>query len=123
MEDGVERYNSFVANLGAFVSSPERIIPGETDSMPSVFWITNPANTWIGNVAAGAKGSGYWFELFKRGPKASMLVDVEPSKEPLLRFEGNAAHSILGVSIEIQWFIAVIAHTRQDVSANLSFRL
>ncbi|GJP59359.1 hypothetical protein CLOP_g11076 [Closterium sp. NIES-67] len=38
----------------------------ETDDRPSTFWITNPNNNLIGNVAAGSEDSGYWMELRDR---------------------------------------------------------
>jgi hypothetical protein len=108
IEDGVERYNSFVKNLGAFVSMPKKTVNGDSDYAPSVFWITNTMNSYVGNVAAGSDDSGYWFELFKRGIKADRLTDLEPSREPLLRFENNVAHSIRGVG--------VIAHSSDSAS-------
>lgn len=35
----------------------------ETDNRPSTFWITNPKNEFIGNVAAGSGDSGYCLQL------------------------------------------------------------
>ena len=46
----------------------------------------------MGNVAAGSEGSGFWFELKKRGHRAH-LFDLDPKSADLLRFRNNAAHS------------------------------
>lgn len=86
LEDGTETDNKFYGNLGilarAAVANAQnpRLIPGIlaanedakdvakfpflTDSAyPSVFWIANGWNEFIGNMAAGATacGSAYWF--------------------------------------------------------------
>jgi hypothetical protein len=135
LEDGVERFNSFVNNLGVYVTNPRNVITTvtsggqrvrESDSSASTFWITNPTNSFVGNVAAGAEDSGYWFELFKRGPKADTgaMANVEPSREPLLRFENNAAHSIRVVRAEVAHFAACPNHIFTPVLASyLSRRL
>jgi hypothetical protein len=56
LEDGGEEYNTFDHNLGInargvpnLKEDPLQIIP--TDSSPSIFWITNPNNTFINNAA------------------------------------------------------------------------
>lgn len=56
LEDGNEQSNTFDHNLGVnsrgvgnLIEDPLQIIP--TDSSPSVFWITNPNNTFINNTA------------------------------------------------------------------------
>ena len=99
LEDGIETGNSFLRNLGARTSRPSTLIPNqgtngyETDQfLPSTFWITNPTNTWMGNVAAGSEGTGFWFELRKRGPRAQ-LFDLNPKTADLIRFKNNVAHS------------------------------
>jgi len=33
-----------------------------TDSAPSVFWITNPNNSFVGNHAVGGK-FGFWYSM------------------------------------------------------------
>lgn len=63
-EDGIEQGNEFLYNLGALTRSVDVKIPDdgsngdETDDEPSTFWMTNPSNTWIGNVAAGSEDNG-----------------------------------------------------------------
>ena len=60
VEDGMEQNNRFLHNLGAQTKIPTDIIPDdgfngeETDDEPATFWLTNPTNDMIGNVAAGA---------------------------------------------------------------------
>ena len=77
LEDGHETGNHFVRNLGGNVSAVDVLIPDhgfngkETDNEPSVFWITNPSNTFIGNVSAGSRSSGFWFELMLRVRESS----------------------------------------------------
>ena len=72
----------------------------ETDDRPSTFWMTNPTNTWVGNVAAGSEDNGFWLELrtFVRGPQAAMYPDLNPRKSPLTLFKENVAHSNRNVS-------------------------
>lgn len=105
-EDGIEHDNEFLYNLGALTRKVDNRIPDngsngdETDNLPSTFWMTNPSNTWVGNVAAGSEDNGFWFELIKRGTRADMYPDLEPKYEPLRRFENNVAHSNADVSEE-----------------------
>ena len=47
--------------------------------MPSTFWITNPKNHFIGNVAGGSIAFGFWFDM--SGVKASVYT-----------FKDNVAH-------------------------------
>jgi hypothetical protein len=99
LEDGGELDNKFVANLGATTRRTTRLIrPFETDNtIPSTFWISNPANTWGGNVAAGSEGSGYWFELQDLVRSPTLLlpssIGMVPKKLALQTFSGNIAHS------------------------------
>lgn len=102
VEDGIERGNRFVRNLGAETIVPAESVPGASDRDPAVFWITNPLNIFDGNVAAGSEGSGFWFELGVRGEHEHFYLGGDPKREPLLLFRDNTAHSCLEVC-----FIAV----------------
>jgi len=96
LEDGGERWNIFERNLGAVGHGVEKLIsPQESDDTPSTFWITNPQNTWKGNVAAGAGLSGFWFEVKGRvrGSSASIHPDMIPNRLDLLEFIDNVSHS------------------------------
>lgn len=94
-EDGIETGNTFARNLGASILAPNILIPGENDNAPAVFWVTNPSNHWIDNVAAGSDSSGFWFDTRPnvRGPSLSGNEIVRPQAMDLLTFRGNTAHS------------------------------
>jgi hypothetical protein len=99
VEDGIETGNMFIRNLGAQTGIPKKIIPNdgtngiETDDKPATFWITNPSNIWISNVAAGSENSGYWFELLLRGTEKNRFRDLDPKSATLVIFKDNVAHS------------------------------
>lgn len=99
VEDGMESGNKFLRNLGAKTGAPDVLIPDmghngvETDDAPATFWITNPTNVWVGNVAAGSQGSGFWFELMLRGTHADLFPDLDPKSASIIKFENNVAHS------------------------------
>ena len=96
LEDGIERGNQWIRNLGAATRSPIKVVPGGSDKEPSIFWISNPSNTYVGNIAAGSEGSGIWMELGVRGQHE---YPGNPKRETLLLFKDNAAHSCFRVSM------------------------
>jgi hypothetical protein len=109
LEDGIETGNQFVRNLGAQTGAPLKIIPDEgkngheTDQdRPTTFWITNTMNSWVGNVAAGAEGIAFWFELLVRGPLQDTYEGGKPKNNPMTLFKDNVAHSG-GVSAKIHF--------------------
>jgi cell migration-inducing and hyaluronan-binding protein len=61
------------------------------------FWITNPDNSFIDNVAAGSDENGFWLSLpeHPQGAFAGMeaAADIWPRRTPLRAFRGNVAHS------------------------------
>jgi len=99
LEDGGEMDNTFIGNLAAVTRKVDtKIRDEETDNTPSSFWLTNPMNTFIGNVAAGSEHSGFWFEMRTsvRNPTRAMsaeLSSMNPSVLPLKSFKDNVAHS------------------------------
>ncbi len=116
LEDGSERFNVIRRNVVVLSKKPvagEEIL--ETDNgfnalqnrSPSSYWITNPNNTFTDNVAAGTEGTGYWF-AFPQKPLGLSLTHprfstLEPYKQPLGAFTGNAAHScMMGLDINDQ---------------------
>jgi len=125
LEDAVEHGNQFIHNLailtkchpdgkpceptdlGAVASGDGRglgaagqksgdvLIP--SDNTASSFWITNPDNTYIGNVAAGSEATGYWFALPEH-PTGAFLnkagsETIWPRRTPVREFKGNTSHS------------------------------
>lgn len=97
-----QTFYSFYRNLGALTKPPVGwnneaglIRPEENDHFPSTFWITNPQNDFIDNVAAGSRSTGIWFNLMLRGPSAAFEINQgsNPKTNPQGKFEGNVAHS------------------------------
>jgi len=125
LEDGIETGNAFVRNLAIQTKChptmdcvPTNLAPvgeienrnaarqvsmsGEHTLLPSdntvaSYWITNPDNIFIENVAAGSDENGFWFSLPEHpigqflGTEASL--DIWPRRTPLGEFRGNVAHS------------------------------
>ncbi|MFC4426232.1 G8 domain-containing protein [Deinococcus navajonensis] len=99
LEDGDETGNRLEGNLVTLVRRPNSKL-GETPLLPSdkraaAFWITNPANTVKGNVAAGVEGVGFWYALPEHptGLGAANGAGTWPRRTPLGTFDGNIAHS------------------------------
>jgi cell migration-inducing and hyaluronan-binding protein len=124
LEDAVETGNQFVHNLAIMVkchptqpcvptnlgpdgdrpsfaestagqASKQVLIP--SDNTVSAFWITNPDNTYIDNVAAGSDEIGFWFALPEH-PTGAFLdkegsANIWPRRTPVREFKGNTAHS------------------------------
>jgi cell migration-inducing and hyaluronan-binding protein len=119
MEDGIEHGNQFVHNLGIMTKchptlpcQPTNLgIPSErgpsgqqsdhvlipSDNTAATYWITNPANTYVDNVAAGSDETGFWLSLPEHPTGAFQGSEVSqatwPRRTPLGTFRGNVAHS------------------------------
>lgn len=103
LEDGVETGNRIHRNLALLTGIPEasdRLLA--SDATPASFWISNPANSVVGNVAAGSHGSGFWYDLQEKvtatGTPPGQLhhghpVTARPATAPLGAFVANVAHS------------------------------
>ena len=98
MEDGAETGNRFISNLGILTMRPaeeNRLLP--SDESPATFWITNPANEFTGNVAAGSEAFGFWIALPEHPTGLSATDETDATvwlrRTPLLRFSDNTAHS------------------------------
>ncbi|WP_160148121.1 GEVED domain-containing protein [Rubripirellula obstinata] len=63
----------------------------------AAYWITNPNNTWIGNISAGSEGTGFWFILPDRvighSRDTGLYNGYNPSKQNLGIFDHNTSHS------------------------------
>ena len=94
LEDGAETGNLIQGNLGLSSRVPsgtDRLLG--SDSRPATFWITNPDNTFRGNVAAGSRGFGFWC-AFPAAPTGLSVGQPDlPRTTPLREFSGNVAHS------------------------------
>jgi cell surface hyaluronidase len=96
LEDGAERGNLFDGNLGLLTRKPQGkgLLPSDTEYLgPATFWITNPANSFRGNVAAGSEGTGFWIALPEHPTGLSATGRVFPRRTPLGAFSGNTTHS------------------------------
>lgn len=76
LEDASERFNKINYNLALLTKRPalgEEIIPADNSDdepqnrTPATYWITHPDNEFIGNLAGGTVGTGFWF-AFPRKP-------------------------------------------------------
>ena len=125
MEDGIEHGNQFVRNLAIQTKchtskpcDPTDLAPfGSTadllnfkttgqdskdvlipsDNTVSSYWITNPDNTYVGNVAAGSDATGFWF-AFPDHPTGQFegtdaSKNTWPAQTKVREFRGNVAHS------------------------------
>ena len=127
-EDGNEFGNVFENNLGALtlpVETENLLSSVDSDDNPSTYWMPTPRNTLTGNVAAGSKGAGFWFEVegFFRGASqnAPEVLDGSlpiPSRQNLAPyiFDSNKAHSNNGNGMqtyrECSPIIAKLCHHR-----------
>jgi cell migration-inducing and hyaluronan-binding protein len=125
LEDAVEHGNQFIhnlailtkchpdgkacepTNLGADASGDARalsvagqkakdaLIP--SDNTASSFWITNPDNTYIDNVAAGSEETGYRNALPEHQTGAFLdkpgSKNIWPRRTAVREFKGNTSHS------------------------------
>lgn len=102
LEDGNEQYNVFDGNLGIWARKPvigQHVLPtdyrvGVASNGPAVFWMSNPTNTVINNVAAGTEGSGFWYHTANQvtgdPPPA---VQMNPKIQPFGVFDNNRMHT------------------------------
>jgi hypothetical protein len=97
LQDGGEWNNVFRRNLGARTKPlpPDTPVVGENDDFPATFWITNPSQHYVGNVAAGSQSTGFWMDLKIRGPSAFLEVNanIKTRNTPLGSFRENVSHS------------------------------
>jgi hypothetical protein len=76
-------------------SGKDTLLP--SDNTVASYWITNPDNVFIGNVAAGSDANGFWMSLPEH-PNGQFL-DTEisrntwPRRTRLREFRDNVAHS------------------------------
>ena len=116
LEDGVEHGNQYLNNLGMLTkchparpcnptnalngsgagqNATDELIP--SDNTASTFWITNPDNTYRGNVSAGSEATGFWM-AFPEHPTGKfegteLSKATWPRRMQLKEFSGNVSHS------------------------------
>jgi cell migration-inducing and hyaluronan-binding protein len=120
LEDGIEHGNRFVrnlaiqtkchptmecvpTNLSAAGEGPRQngqasehvLLP--SDNTVSSYWITNPDNIYVDNVAAGSDENGFWLSLPEHPNGQFLGTEVSentwPRRMNILEFRGNVAHS------------------------------
>ncbi|MEL1249275.1 G8 domain-containing protein [Aurantiacibacter gilvus] len=68
-----------------------------SDNTVASFWITNPDNSYIDNVAAGSDQVGFWLSIPQHPNGAFAGTEISantwPRRTPLRAFRGNTAHS------------------------------
>jgi hypothetical protein len=102
LEDGAETGNVFEDNLAVLTQRPangEALIP--SDVTPAAYWITNPANVFRRNVAAGSRGFGFWFAFPAAPTGLSTGQPDRPRETPLGEFSDNVAHSNSQVGLQV----------------------
>jgi len=88
-------YANRAAYNRASFSGKDTLLP--SDNTVSSFWITNPNNSYIDNVAAGSDQAGFWLSLPEH-PNGAFLgteasLNTWPRRTLLREFRGNVAHS------------------------------
>jgi cell migration-inducing and hyaluronan-binding protein len=68
-----------------------------SDNTVASYWITNPDNSYIDNVAAGSDENGFWLSLPEHPNGAFLDTDISkatwPRRTKMRDFKGNTAHS------------------------------
>jgi len=89
------QYANLAAARQASFNSGNTLLP--SDNTVASFWITNPDNSFIDNVAAGSDSTGFWLSLPEHPQGAfagtPVAADIWPRRTPLRAFRGNVAHS------------------------------
>jgi hypothetical protein len=90
-----QTYENRRAIREASFSGEHTLLP--SDNTAASYWITNPDNTFVDNVAAGSDETGFWFSLPEH-PNGAFLgteasLNTWPRRTPLRVFRGNVAHS------------------------------
>src|SRR6201999_2737762 len=79
----------------ASVSGKDTLLP--SDNTVAAYWITNPDNTFVDNVAAGSDQNGFWLSLPEHPNGQFEGTEISkatwPRRTPFREFTGNVAHS------------------------------
>lgn len=86
-EEGGEMDNVFKNNLAILTSSVSiRISSEESDHQASGFWMSNPSNVLIGNVAAGSQDTGSDNSFLSLSLLCSYWMMISITRSPILGF-------------------------------------
>lgn len=136
-EDGMETENRFIKNLvigtkgyprsvfatklqfplGTTDSAASFPLLSETVMLVSSFWLANPDNTYISNVAAGSDGIGYWLSVCQNVRQSTFdIFALSPNRYPsydnrfipLGPFRNNIVHSLRQAAVKLTWDNAVV---------------
>jgi len=91
IEDGIETYNIIRDNLMISTIASQTLL--QSDTSPANYWITNPLNTVINNVAAGGDFYGFWYEIKPHPDGPSATPNICPTGMRLGQSSNNVAHS------------------------------
>jgi len=76
-------------------SRKDTLLP--SDNTVAAYWITNPDNSFIDNVAAGSDENGFWLSMPEHPQGAFAGTDIAktiwPRLTPFRAFRGNVSHS------------------------------
>ncbi|HEX2617113.1 MAG TPA: G8 domain-containing protein, partial [Flavobacteriales bacterium] len=88
-------YENRTAYRQASWSGKDTLLP--SDNTVAAYWITNPDNSFVDNVAAGSDENGFWLSLPEHPQGAFLDTDISkntwPRRTLLREFRGNVAHS------------------------------
>ncbi|MEM9045369.1 MAG: SdrD B-like domain-containing protein [Pseudomonadota bacterium] len=95
LEDGAETGNQILGNIVFGTKASESGLPIPTDrDEPTSYWIENPENILIGNIAGGSEGNGFW--IFQHDEVHGLSADLFPGQTgdfTELIFRDNTAYS------------------------------
>lgn len=75
----------------AILALPHDLLP--SDKKAACYWITNPLNNFVHNVAAGCQTFGFWWALPKHPLGPSFNISQLNRQMPVQLFQHNKAHS------------------------------
>jgi cell migration-inducing and hyaluronan-binding protein len=83
------------AYRAASMSGKDTLLP--SDNTVTAYWITNPDNVFIDNVAAGSDENGFWWSLPEHPQGKFEGTEISkaiwPRRTRMAEFRGNVAHS------------------------------
>lgn len=91
-EDGPERRNEVSDCVAMKVRAPSQPIKLH-DATASGFWLVNPDNTIVRNVASDCEGNGLWNSFALECFGLSRNVDMNPNALGVTQFDDNVGHS------------------------------